>query len=377
VLARTLTATLAALALVPAAASGSVAYHDRNGNPAAEGGPGDDTIAARTSDEGVVFTDPAGITVRDPELGQCRQDTETQVTCSGQGAVLLGGAGVDTLRDEGLTAGFGARGGPGDDTIVAGSVAALIFGDDDRVRPDDGNDTITGSSAEVIPGQGPEDDFADQIAGGGGNDQIDGGAGRDVVSGQAGNDTVMGGDGNDDLDTLSLLTEDEQDAPGDAGDDTLSGGAGNDDIDAYRGKDTVDAGDGDDRMRSRDLFLFEDDEAADTFRCGAGSDRVSAGGKDRLAIDCETLVGILSCWRGYPCRVSAKVTGRPKGAKKTRTVSKASKTVDSAANLDIAFGSKAAKALGGSSKLSLDVTIEGYRGKLFSNALRFRIQAIR
>ena len=362
-------------AFVPAAHA-SVAYHSDAGVPTAQGEPGENNeITAAAGDGGVVFTDPRGIRPRDPDMGMCQALSDTQVVCQGEGAFLFGEDGNDSLQDVGLTGGFEARGGPGDDTIVARAVVARIFGDDSRVRPDDGHDTITGSDAEVVPG-GPSDDFADQIEGGGGNDVIDARGGRDVASGQAGNDTVAGGDGNDDLDTSSLFTEDEQDAPGDAGDDTLVGGVGDDDINAYRGKDTVDGGAGDDSMRSIDIFLLEDEQLADTYRCGEGTDRVWAGANDRLAADCERFRTVFSCWARYPCKVTAIVSGRPKGARKAKTVAKSSKTYTSAATIDFSL-SKGVKLMGSASKLSLQVVVEGYRGKRFSNASRFKLQLIR
>ena len=58
---RTLIAALALFLLAPAAAQASVAYHDDNGNPTAEGGPEGDAISARAAEGGVVFTDLAGI----------------------------------------------------------------------------------------------------------------------------------------------------------------------------------------------------------------------------------------------------------------------------------------------------------------------------
>jgi Ca2+-binding RTX toxin-like protein len=371
-----LPAALIALALAPAGAGASVAYHNDSGVPTAEGGAGDDVIAARAGEGGVVFTDPAGITVRDPEREGCRQDSQTQVTCVGEGAFLLGAGGADTLRDEGLTLGFEAYGGPGDDTIAAAGVVARIFGDDRAVRPDDGNDTITGSSAEVS-GNGPADDFADELNGGGGDDIIDAGAGPDHASGQAGNDTIDGGDGRDEIDTTHLLTPDDRDAFGDEGNDTLRGGAGNDQINADTGKDAVDGGDGDDFVRAVDTFLFEDDGAADTIVCGAGADRVSAGAGDRLAVGCETLQAAMQCVGGYPCKTSGTITGKKKGAKKATTVAKASETMTGPTFVAFALGSKATKLLGTRSKVSLLVDLNAKRGKKFAGFKRFSFQLTR
>ena len=356
-------AVLLALALAPASAqAASLAYNDENGNPVAEGGAGDDTLIARPGGEGeVLLADPTGITVRDPDLGLCRQDTPTAVTCVGTGAVLLGGEGNDTLLDQGLIGGFGARGGPGDDVIEAGSVDAQIYGDDREVLPTDGNDRITGSSNTTTDPSQPQD-FDDFLNGGGGNDIINAREGKDMASGQAGDDEIDGGAGDDGIDNTSLLTPGGEDAPGSAGNDTLRGGAGDDEIDAYLGRDAVDGGDGDDNMRGVELFLQEDDGAADKYVCGAGADRLAAGPKDRIAVGCETLRVALQCFFGYPCKVSGTITGKPKGAKKATTVAKATRTFTGPDYIDFALGKKATKLLGSAKKLSLQVRTATRKG---------------
>ena len=353
-------AALAAVAAAPASANASVAYHDGNGNPAVQGQPGEaNDITATAGGDGVVFTDSAGISPRDPELEQCRTLSETAVTCSGQGAVLHGGDGNDTLRDIGLTGGLEVRGGPGDDTIVAGAVPSFLYGDDQVVRAGDGNDTITGSSAEVS-GDGPEDDFADLINGGGGDDTLNGAGGADHVSGQTGDDTVDGGDGNDALDTTSPLDESENPVPGDAGNDTLLGGSGRDDINADDGKDTVDAGAGDDSVRGIDIFALDDDKAADTIRCGDGTDRVIPGTKERLDVACESVEIGMTCIPS-PCKAKGTITGKAKGAKKATIVAKASKTVASPDFVKFGLGKKATRLLGGRTSVGLTATIVASR----------------
>ena len=365
------------LALLPAAAHASLAFHDDNGNPAAQGEPGEaNDITAAAGGDGVVFTDTAGIRPRDPDVGLCRSLSPTEVTCAGEGAVLLGEDGNDTLRDVGLTGGFGARGGPGDDTIVAGAVAAIVYGDERTVGSSDGNDTITGSSAEVS-GNGPADDFADFLNGGGGDDTINAGGGADNASGQAGNDTIDGGDGRDQLDTTHLLTDDDRDAFGDEGNDTLRGGAGDDQINADTGKDTVDAGAGDDFVRAIDTFLFEDDEAADSVTCGEGADRVAAGANERLAVGCETLLVGMECIGGYPCTVTGKITGKKKGARKATTVAKGSKTFSGPDFVAFTLGSKATKLMGSASKVALLVDVNARRGKAYAGFKRFRFTLTR
>ena len=368
-------ALLLALALGPASAHASLAYHDHNGNPTADGGPGDQTLTAQQANEGeVLLSDPAGITVRDPDAGLCRTISEFAVACAGTSAMLLGGDGDDTLIDQGVTGGFGARGGPGGDRITAGSVDAFLYGDDSVVLPSDGDDTIVGSSSDNIDPNQPGD-FDDMINGGGGNDDINGGAGTDLASGQAGDDIVDGGDGNDELDTTSLLNESEEDAPGDAGNDTLRGSAGNDQLNANLGKDKADGGTGNDFVRAIDTFLYDDDEASDSIVCGDGADRVAGGAKDKLAVGCERLAVGAYCLPSYPCKASGTITGKRKGAKKPTTVAKASATLTSRDFVDFTLGSKATKLLGGASKITLTVDLRSKRGKTpaGSTYLRFTL----
>lgn len=98
---------------------------------------------------------------------------------------------------------------------------------------EDGNDTITGSSAD------------DVIFGQEGNDTIHGGAGDDVIYGGSGNDTIHGDAGNDYID-------------GGAGADTIYGGEGNDII-VYDANDVlVNGGEGIDFMVSTDSDLTLD-----------------------------------------------------------------------------------------------------------------------
>ena len=355
-------AALTVLALVPAAASGSVAYMSEDGFPVGQGSPGEDNVMTLRSDgDSVIITDTVGIAPKPDGFGCEVVDPNTVRCLGGDGGQLLGEDGNDSLTDVGAARGFGARGGPGDDTITAGTVDALLYGDDRTVQPTDGNDTITGSTADNIdPNQ--RGDFDDMINGGGGNDTIDGREGTDMVSGQAGNDTVDGGAGNDEIDNTSLVTSEGEDAEGSEGNDVLRGGAGDDQVDAYLGKDTVDLGSGNDQARSVELFLRDDDIATDTFICGDGTDRVAVGIKDRISLSCETLQVSMKCLGGYPCKVSGRVTGKPKGAKKATTIAKASSTFTAPRNLDFTLGKKAAKLLGSAKKLALLVNTSARQG---------------
>lgn len=354
-------ACLALLATAPAVQA-SVAHVD-DGVAQAHGEPGEaNDMTIRSGGDGVIFTDSAGIRPRD-EFG-CRALSRTEVTCVGDGGMLWGEDGDDTLRDVGLApgSGLGARGGPGNDTIVAGAVDAIIYGDDRELLPTDGDDTIVGSSStRELRADVP--DFHDEINGGGGNDTIDAREGNDNASGQAGTDSVQGGDGDDNIESTSLLTPDGGDAHADEGNDTLLGGAGDDVLRAGRGKDSADGGDGNDRVDAINSDLGADDGSSDSVRCGAGSDSVAAGASDKLQVGCEILrVAIYCPGGGGSCSAKGGVTGKAKGARKPTTVAKVNRTVSSGNYVDLAFGKKATRLLGSGKKVKLSVRITT-RGK--------------
>lgn len=353
---------LGTVALAPAGAHASIAYMDENGVPTAEGEPGQtNEMTARAGEDGVIFSDTAGIRPRD-DFG-CRALSDTEVTCiGGEGGLLLGRDGNDRLVDAGTTGGFGARGGSGDDTIVAGTVDAILFGDDKDTSASDGDDTITGSSATALDPAQPTD-FNDMINGGGGNDVIDAGPGSDTVSGDGGRDTVHGGDGGDWIDSSDSFTDSGEDAPGDAGDDMLYGDAGNDQLNGHLGRDKLNGGDGDDFLIASDWDIGEDDKSSDALACGAGADRVAPGHADKVAVGCERLLVSMYCTGGYPCSAKGTVSGRKKGAKMRTVVAKLSTTVDSPEPVEFALGKKATKLLGSAKKVSLFGEVVGRRGK--------------
>ena len=348
------------LALAPSAHA-SLAYMNENGFAEARGEPGEaNDMSIRPGEDGVILSDSAGIRPRD-DFG-CRALSANEVTCLGDAGALYGEDGNDILRDGGLTTSFGAHGGPGDDQLFGGSVDAILNGDANTVLPTDGNDAIAGSSS-VRPLAGSHD-FNDLINGGGGNDTIDGREGNDHVSGQTGNDSVAGGDGNDNVEVTELRTEDDREVPPDAGTDILSGGAGDDVLRAVLGSDQADGGDGDDYLLGMDTLLGADDKSADGLRCGAGTDRVAVGAKDKVAVGCETLEVGLHCNGVKTCKATGGLTGKAKGAKKTTTVAKINRSISSGyfANFPLA---KATKLLGSSSKVALALSVTLRSGKKF------------
>jgi len=128
-------------------------------------------------------------------------------------------------------------GGPGNDSIVVGTLGANLNGDDDSdvtltgvelgtVNASDGADTVSGggnastggasSLLLILNGEGGED----TLSGGSNDDVINGGAGADVLSGLAGDDTLTGLLGNDTFD----------EGPATNGTDTMAGGGGIDTV---------------------------------------------------------------------------------------------------------------------------------------------------
>ena len=253
--------------------------------------------------------------------------------------VLRGAAGNDTLN-----AGDGddlTSGGDGSDTINGGDGAADTVDYGDRVAPvkvtlnttgrDDGSIPNDGATAntlddvenvEVARGGAGNDELVAGVAGStlvgaAGNDTLTGGAGPDTLDGGAGADTL---DGRDGIDRVTYATAPEpvavslndgaandggvQDTSGanrdstlaienvtggpggdaltgDGGPNLLDGGAGNDVLNGAGGTDTFTGGDGDDTIEARDAVAEDVD-------CGAGTDGGSADLEDRLSA-CEAV----------------------------------------------------------------------------------------
>jgi len=169
-------------------------------------------FAVRAVDKvGRVDPSPASVgwtvTPKSPSPGANAEDPDrdTDVTCRGRKATIVGTSGDDSIR-----------GTPGRDVIAA-------LGGDDVVRGLAGNDIICGGGG------------ADRIRGDGGADRIYGGRGSDRVSGGDGNDKILNGRGRDVL-------------RGDAGDDLLFGGRGDDRIFGGEGDDRLFGGPGIDRL---------------------------------------------------------------------------------------------------------------------------------
>ena len=189
-------------------------------------------------------------------------DVTSIVLITGSGNNTIDLSGVLASAFTGLTS-INVQGGNGDDIII-GSADLAVFADGQ-----DGNDSITGGSADdtLVGGDG-----ADSIAGLAGNDSIDAGDGDDVVTGDDGDDTILADDGNDtvsgNLGNDNILGGDGEDSlSGNEGLDTLNGNSGADTISGDDGVDFILGGGGDD--------LITGGLEGDTIIGNAGSDTLS------------------------------------------------------------------------------------------------------
>jgi hypothetical protein len=172
----------------------------------------------------------------------------------------------------------GVEGRPtaGDD-ILNGTLNA------DRICGLGGNDQITGLQGDdVLFGDqcdanslmaqvfaAAADDGNDRIKGNEGNDTLTGSGGNDNLDGGAGNDTILGGSGNDKL-------------TGGAGKDSLKAGPGNDKLTGGKGKNRYSAGAGNDTVNARN-------RKKETIDCGKGKkDRATVDKSDKVK-NCETV----------------------------------------------------------------------------------------
>ena len=168
----------------------------------------------------------------------------SELDLNGYTAIIVGGAGNDIIigakegmniiygdggyvppdEDEGrktgkfYVEGYVEAGAAGNDTIVGGKSADVIFGGagndkidgldgDDLIFGDGGkalydNGTVGGASRSDISLDGGDDliiggEGNDTVFGGSGNDRIDGGVGDDEIHGERGNDRIFGGSGTD------------------------------------------------------------------------------------------------------------------------------------------------------------------------------------
>ncbi|RYF88687.1 MAG: calcium-binding protein, partial [Caulobacteraceae bacterium] len=169
------------------------------------------------------------------------------------------------------------------------TITITVFGENEQISGDVGNNVITGDSApndiygldgnDTLNGADGNDfvfggNGSDTLNGGQGNDELNGGAGADKLYGGAGSDTLFGGEGND-----TLRGEDGDDfVYGDNGNDTIDGGLGNDDVRGDDGNDVVKGGAGDDQVHGGwGDDIVAGDAGNDTIYGGMGKDSITGG----------------------------------------------------------------------------------------------------
>ena len=195
-----------------------------------DGGPGDDTLVNGENNLGPqIFIQDQLLTAK----GTLGADT-FRIDRVGIDDVRITVNGVVRTFDMDDFDRINFRGGPGDDTMTAGSGVADL-------------EMFGGAGADRLNGN----ELRNVFAGGDGNDTVNAGGGNDAVFGNPGNDSLNGGAGND---TVS----------GGDGDDTLTGGGGSDGMNGDDGNDT----------------FFTRDGVADSLSGGPGTDRSQHDGID-------------------------------------------------------------------------------------------------
>lgn len=193
------------------------------------------------------------------------------------------GDGNDTITGTGADVGLlriQMNGEAGNDVINGTLGKDIIDGgdDDDLINGAAGNDTISGGNGnDVLNGEGDNDSIDggignDTIGGGDGNDSAQGGFGNDFVNGDAGNDTVRGGQGDD----IVVGSFGNDLVHGDIGNDSLFGGTGADSLDGGNGSDFIRGHSGSDQIKGGDgNDEITGDAGNDIINGGDGNDIIS------------------------------------------------------------------------------------------------------
>jgi hypothetical protein len=173
-------------------------------------------------------------------------------------------------------------GGEGDDLLEAGSRGITLSGDagDDRLVGGPGPDVAWGGEGDDVVEAGAGDD---RMKGGPGADSLGGGPGSDLVSyeSETGPVRVTLGDGPGDgaAGENDHVQGDVENLEGGYGDDVLVGDGGPNELTGSLGADELHGGAGNDRL------IGDRSEGGDLLDPGAGTDRVLAFGRDRVAVD--------------------------------------------------------------------------------------------
>jgi hypothetical protein len=175
---------------------------------------------------------------------------------------LDGGEGDDLL--EAGSRGITLSGGPGDDRLVGGPGPDVAWGGegDDVVEAGDGDDRIQGKAGADTMGGGPGTDVVSYWTAPGSVRVTLGDGPGDGAAGE--NDHVQG---------------DVENLEGSTGDDVLVGDGGPNELTGSLGADELHGGAGNDRL------IGDRSEGGDLLDPGAGTDRVLAFGRDRVAVD--------------------------------------------------------------------------------------------
>ena len=148
----------------------------------------------------LTLVSPEGITAPATPMGECTQDTASQVSCLPDYVDII----VGDLKG-------------GADTFTAGSEVLVLVGN-----------SVPGLESPLLGGAG-----SDRITGGALTDNVDGGAGADTLTGNDSSDLLRGGPGRDEI-------------FGGLGADALFADGGADDLDGGPGRDLCVGGGGDD-----------------------------------------------------------------------------------------------------------------------------------
>lgn len=251
-----------------------------SGSDTISAGPGDDTVVAGGDSKAVIGCGPGKDTL------YLTVDAEATADYAGRGVAKGYKHDCETIwitdalpdANKGATylapdAGGTQRGTSRDDTLLGGPGPDVLHGSR-------GNDVLWGLrqpdvktvAADVLDA-GPGDDT---VYGGPGAQRIDGGSGDDFLEGGIGNGTIAGGSGDDTI--------------------RLRGG----------GLTKIDAGSGNDKIYARGTGRGQ-------IACGRGRDVVTADAGDRVARDCERVVGRAARSAARPRATYADAVGATPG----------------------------------------------------------------
>ena len=303
------------------------------------GNGGNDTLTGGAATDLLIETGDVDLVLTDSGLTGLGTDVYSAI----DQIQLRGGSGNNRIDASLSTRAVTLSGGDGDDTLIGGLLADILFGEDgndhltgnggaDNLLGGDGTDRLVesgdndftlgsgsldgavkdiinsfeeakltgGASANTflittfagpvtLDGGGGNDSlegtsFDDSLEGGDGDDTLKGEEGNDTLSGDAGADNLLGGSGSDSIsggDGNDRLRGELGTDTLLTGDDTLNGGAGNDDIDGEAGNDVISAGpDDDSALGGVGNDTVNGGAGADDLRGDDGSDTVSGGSEN-------------------------------------------------------------------------------------------------